>query len=444
MANPVHTLTPLLGADAVLSQEQIAADLGASLALVTVDRTLPPAVVYPTNESQLAEVMACAHQNQWRVLPCGNGSKLAWGGLAEGIDLVISTTRLNRIVDHAVGDMTLTAQAGLTLADLRPPLAAVSQFLPLDPAYSQRATLGGIVATGETGSLRQRYGGVRDMLIGLSFVRQDGQIAKAGGRVVKNVAGYDLMKLFTGSYGSLGIISQLTFRLFPVQETSRTLLISGNIAEIQTLTAAVRRSSLTPVALDLLSPALTAALGGPAAITLAARFQSIAPGVVEQVAVLRQMIPADLTVRELAAEADQCFWDEANHQIFSIQPTATARQPLRAKVGLLPTEICAFLAQLETLAPQTMARLHASSGIGSLSLSPEAIPSPGLTSGLEKLRTFCTMAQGYLVLLEAPSEIKTTLGVWGEVGPALAPMQAIKAQFDPQRRLSPGRFVGGL
>ncbi len=443
MATPVTTLTPLLGADAVLSQEQIAADLGASLALVTVDPTPPPAVVYPTSEAQLAEVMACAHQNQWRVLPCGNGSKLTWGGLAEGIDLVISTARLNRIVDHAVGDMTLTAQAGLTLADLRPPLAAVNQFLPLDPAYPQRATLGGIVATGETGSLRQRYGGVRDMLIGLSFVRHDGQIAKAGGRVVKNVAGYDLMKLFTGSYGSLGIISQLTFRLFPMQEASKTLVISGNIAEIQTLTAAVRRSSLTPVALDLLSPALTAALGGPAAMTLAARFQSIAPGVEEQVAVLRQMIPADLTVRELAAEADQRFWDEANHQIFSIQPTF-AHNPLRAKVGLLPTETCAFLAQLETLAPQTMARLHASSGIGTLSLSPEVSPGDGMASGLEKLRTFCTMAQGYLALLEAPSEIKTTLGVWGEVGPALAPMQAIKAQFDPQRRLSPGRFVGGL
>lgn len=220
MADLVGTLTALLGAESVVSQDHIAAELGSALAQVTADHTLPQAVVYPTSETQLAEVMACAHQNQWRVLPCGAGSKLVWGGLGQGVDLAISTARLNQIIDHAVGDMTLTAQAGLTLAELTPKLAAVNQFLPLDPAYPDRATLGGIVATGDTGSLRQRYGGVRDMLIGLSLVRYDGQIAKAGGRVVKNVAGYDLMKLFTGSYGSLGIISQLTFRLFPVQETS--------------------------------------------------------------------------------------------------------------------------------------------------------------------------------------------------------------------------------
>lgn len=438
MANPTDTLTQLLGAEAVLSPDQIAAELGASFAQVTAAQTWPQAVVYPASEAQLAEVMTCAHQNQWRVLPCGNGSKVTWGGLAEGIDLVISTARLNRIIDHAVGDMTLTAQAGLTLADLSPPLAAVNQFLPLDPAYPQRATLGGIVATGDTGALRQRYGGVRDLLIGLSFVRYDGQIAKAGGRVVKNVAGYDLMKLFTGSYGSLGIISQLTFRLFPRQESSKTLVMAGELAPIQTLTEAVRRSSFTPVALDVLSPALAAALGGPASLTLAARFQSIAPGVEEQIAALRQMLPADLTVRELSAEADQRFWDEANHRIFSSQPLASPA--LKAKVGLLPTEIWPFLVQLESLDPQSLARIHAGSGIGTLSLNPEH----SHADGLEKLRTCCTMAQGYLVLLEAPPELKTTVKVWGDIGPALAPMQAIKAQFDPHRRLSPGRFVGGI
>ena len=437
MADLLGTLTDLVGADAVVPQAHIAAELGATLAQVVVDHALPQAVVYPSSEAQLAAVMACAHQHQWRLLPCGSGRKLSWGGLADGVDLVISTARLNQIIDHAVGDMTLTAQAGVTLAALSPQLAAVNQFLALDPAYPQQSTLGGIVATGDTGALRQRYGGVRDMLIGLTLVRYDGQIAKAGGRVVKNVAGYDLMKLFTGSYGSLGILSQLTFRLFPVQEAAKTLVISGDLAAIQTLTAAVRRSSLTPVALDLLSPALGMALGGPEAITLAARFQSIAPGVAEQVAVLRQLIPAELAVRELAEEADQTFWDEASRQLFPPSPESAT---VKAKVGLLPAETCAFLAQLEAVAPHSLARLHASSGIGTIGLGPEA----ATPDRLKKLRSACTEAQGYLVLLEASPDLKQSLGVWGDVGPSLALMNAIKTQFDPQRRLSPGRFVGGI
>ncbi|QQE66191.1 FAD-binding oxidoreductase [Leptolyngbya sp. BL0902] len=438
MADLVSTLTALLGAESVTSQGQIAAELGTSLAQVTVDHTLPQAVVYPTSEAQLAAVMACAHQNQWRVLPCGAGSKLTWGSLAQGVDLVVSTARLNQIIDHAVGDMTLTAQAGLTLAELAPKLAAVNQFLPLDPAYPHRATLGGMVATGDAGSLRQRYGGVRDMLIGLSLVRYDGQIAKAGGRVVKNVAGYDLMKLFTGSYGSLGMISQLTFRLFPVQETSKTLVISGNIAEIQTLTAAVRRSSLTPVALDLLSPTLAAALGSPESFTLAARFQSIAPGVEEQLAVLRQLLPAGLAVQELAEAEDQAFWHRANDYLFPAETTATTT--VKAKVGLLPTTACDLLTQLQQLAPGHLARIHASSGIGTVCLEATTA-TPDL---LTKLRSICGASQGYLVLLEASPDLKQALGVWGDVGPALALMEAVKAQFDPQHRLSPGRFVGGL
>ncbi len=438
MADLVNTLTALIGAESVVPQDQIAAGLGAALAQVTADRTLPQAVIYPTSEAQLAEVMACAHQNQWRVLPCGRGSKLTWGGLAQGVDLVISTTRLNQIIDHAVGDMTLTAQAGVTWAELAPQLAAVNQFLALDPAYPDRATLGGIVATADAGSLRQRYGGVRDMLIGLSLVRYDGQVAKAGGRVVKNVAGYDLMKLFTGSYGSLGIISQLTFRLFPVQEASKTLVIYGKIAAIQALTAAVRRSSLTPVALDLISPALAAALGGPASFALAARFQSIAPGVEEQLTVLRQLIPAGLEIKELAETEDQTFWDQANRYLFPAEGTPSAT--VKTKVGLRPTATCDLLAQLQQIAPDHLTRIHASSGSGTVYLAA-ATATPDL---LKKLRSTCTDAQGYLVLLEASPEIKQAFEVWGDVGPALALMKAIKTQFDPQRQLSPGRFVGGI
>ncbi|XGB40905.1 MAG: FAD-binding oxidoreductase [Nodosilinea sp. LVE1205-7] len=246
MTDPATILTSLLAADQVVGADQLPAwvtQLGQA-----------PVLVYPHSEAELAAVMACAHQQQWRILPCGGGSKLNWGGLLKPIDLVVSTARLNQVIDHAVGDMTLTVQAGTRLADLETPLANQQQWLAMDPAYGNLATLGGVVATADLGALRQSYGGVRDRVIGLTWVRHDGQIARAGGRVVKNVAGYDLMKLMTGSYGTLGVISQLTLRLYPVPDTSKTVVVTAAAADLTRLTHQVRSSPLTPVALDLFSP----------------------------------------------------------------------------------------------------------------------------------------------------------------------------------------------
>lgn len=143
--------------------------------------TPPNCIVYPNSQAELAEVVGCAHHNNWRILPCGSGSKLSWGGLASGVDLVVSTERLNSVIQHAVGDLTATVEAGTKFADLQAILIKARQFLALDPTTPESATMGGIVATADTGSWRQRYGGVRDQLLGITFVRADGQIAKAGG-----------------------------------------------------------------------------------------------------------------------------------------------------------------------------------------------------------------------------------------------------------------------
>ena len=238
----------------------------------------PPAcVALPNTSDQLGQVMAIAAQHGWRIMPMGQGSKLGWGGLAHGIDIVISTARLNRIVEHAVGDYTVTVEPGLKITALQQVLAEQQQSLAIDPAFDQLASVGGVVATADTGSLRQRYGGLRDMLIGVQFARYDGELARAGGRVVKNVAGYDLMKLLTGSYGSLGILSELTFRLYPVQRCSRSLLLSAGLQAIEAATAEVRLSGLTPVAMDVVVDR-TAAEG----TSLVARFQGIEAGVEEQ------------------------------------------------------------------------------------------------------------------------------------------------------------------
>lgn len=422
MATVAEILGDVLGSDAILSPNAL--NLPAHLT--------PAAVVCPATEAELAAAMACADNHRWRTLPSGSGSKLTWGGLGNGVDLVISTARLNRVIDHAVGDMTLTAQAGVKLADLVPLLAQHNQFLAIDPAYPDRATLGGIVATADTGALRQRYGGLRDMLIGISFVRYDGQMAKAGGRVVKNVAGYDLMKLVTGSYGTLGIISQLTFRLYPRQDVSKTMVITGTADRIDSLVSALRLSPLTPVAIDVLSPALAARLGY-SDFALLARFQSIAPGVDEQINSLKAMVGPDLSSHVLDGVEDEQVWAAVGEALFP--PDPEPGDAVVAKVGVLPTQAVHWL---EALPPGSLARLHGGSGIGTVRLAAAT------TDVVKEIRARAEASKGYLTLLEAPLSLKKSMDVWGYSGSALGMMTAIKAQFDPHGVLSPGRFVGSI
>jgi glycolate oxidase FAD binding subunit len=446
MTEIASALRDILAADQVVEREQFSDSLAHSLRGAIVEDALPAAVVYPDTEAQLAEVVTAAHRHHWRLLACGSSSKLGWGGLAKGIDLVISTQRLNQIVDHAVGDMTLTAAAGLKLADLNPVLAQHQQFLAVDPAYADQATLGGIVATADTGALRQRFGGVRDMLIGISFVRHDGQMAKAGGRVVKNVAGYDLMKLMTGAYGTLGIISQLTFRLYPGQEASQTVLVTGSAADTQALAADLRQSTLTPVSVDILTPELVRQLGYKDDYLLAVRFQSILPGVEEQVSKLLSMAPAAADAQVIKDSGEAEIWQQISALLYgyacgTVGAVPAAANRVVAKFGLRPADSVEMLEKLTVLLPQPfLARVHSASGIGTLRLEGENI-SPEI---LQSCRVLCEKAGGYLTILEAPKALKQSLDVWGYSGAAFGLMKGIKHQFDPQNCFSPGRYIGRL
>jgi glycolate oxidase FAD binding subunit len=377
--------------------------------------------------------MVCAHTEGWRVLPCGQGSKLTWGRPLQDCDLVVSTRHLEPSIDHAVGDLTVTVAAGTPFQAVQAQLAETGQFLALDPAYEGSATLGGIVATGDTGALRQRYGGVRDQLIGLSLVRYDGQIAKAGGRVVKNVAGYDLMKLMTGSYGTLGLLSQLTFRTYPVAEATQTVVIIGQPAAIQDLVAAVRRSPLTPVKLDLLSSQLLQDLDLDQGIGLATQFQTIAAGVAEQVARLKDLAqPYGITLQVLAADSEKEFWQGIQQKMLPV----AAEPAILAKVGVKPSEAIALLETITSPLPQARIRLHSSSGIGWVRVEAEAL-SP---INVAQLRNHCQNYGGYFTLLEAPMALKQGIDPWGLAPDVKRLMGRLKAQFDPQNRLSPGRF----
>ena len=396
--------------------------------------------VYPNTQEELAAVIAWARNNRWGVLPAGSGSKLDWGGLVKldppnppgaGAIVAVSTARLNRLVEHAVGDLTVTAEAGMKFADLQLLLAAAGQFLPINPAYPQQATLGGIVATADAGSLRHRYRGVRDLLLGMTFVRSDGKIAVAGGRVVKNVAGYDLMKLFTGAYGTLGVISQVTFRVYPLPESSGTVVLTGEVNALSQTAQILLSSALTPSAIDLLSPQLVAKLGLGKGTGLIVRFQSIAPSVKQQSARL-------LEVGEKLGLQGTCCCDNEEEQLWQRLPQTMwdsgTKSAIICKIGIRPSEAVTAINEL----PVQDALIHAGSGLGVLRF--ESVTADRLL----QVRRGCEAKGGFLTVLAAPPDIKQQLDVWGYNGSAIDLMRRIKQQFDPENLLSPHRFISGI
>ena len=390
----IQSLGNLLDSSQIVTTHE-SSDAKAYQAALTAEQ-LPP-LVLPNTPDELQELLSWANQDKKTVLISGAATKLGWGNAIPATDCIISTRNLNQIIDHAEGDLTVTLQSGVTFQQLSDLLAPKGQMLPIDPTYAHQATLGGILATRDTGSLRQRYGGVRDLCLGISFVRADGQLAKGGGRVVKNVAGYDLMKLFTGSFGSLGVISELTLRLYPMQEASQTVLFAGETEAIATLTAKLLDSTLTPVSIDLLSQDLLQSLDITAPLGVAVRFQNLQESVTAQVNRLKDM-GATLTAKVFEQEADQNFWPQLQSTLWDSKTETTAI----AKMGLLPQSIPQNLAKIQSLGDQAGVKVQtkvlAGWGIGTLRLSGDAL---AVQSTLLAIRDQCEQSQCYLIVLEA-------------------------------------------
>lgn len=388
---------------------------------------LPQGMVYPDSLNQLAAIMQTAAAYQWKVLLCGNGTKLNWGGAVQAADIVVSTQALDHLVEHAAGDLTVTVEAGMKLAELQAILAKSNQFLPLDPSYPKTATIGGIIATADTGSWRHRYGSVRDFVLGITFVRADGEVAKAGGRVVKNVAGYDLMKLFTGSYGTLGVLGQVTLRVYPQPEASQTLITTGDPEAINRITQTLLTSTLTPTAVDLLTPKVVQRLGMANGLGLVVRFQSVQPSVIQQGKAVGEIGEKfGLQVNQLENSEEQHYWQNLQQLFHPAKPG-----DMVCKLGILPNQTVEFLRSWDSLAI-----IHAGSGLGRLQSQD--------VEKVSQARQYCQMHQGFLTLLEAPQEIKQQLEPWGYTGNALQVMRRLKQKFDPNALLNPGRFVAGI
>lgn len=442
----VALFTELLGADRVIAFASLNSHLHDRIVQSLTPDSLPPAcVIYPQTIDELSKAIALAYAQRLRVLPCGNATKLDWGGLVSRADVVVSTSRLNQSIEHCVGDLTVTVQAGVNYQDLQALLAKEGQFLVIDPPYALDASIGGILATGSAGSLRHRYNSVRDMCLGIEFVRSDGEVVKAGGRVVKNVAGYDLMKLLTGSYGTLGIASSITFRLYPLPEFTQIVVATGAAEAIAQLQQKISTSVLTPSACDVLSASVIAKLGLGESLGLAVQFSSLKISVLEQcdrLAVLAKELNLQVQIIEVATD----FWRSLENLLWQneLRHAPSINHPVVCKLGILPSASVALMQQCQQIFSQQFyfLQIHAGSGLGVLRI--ENGTEPQIAEQLAQVRRIVEAQSGFLSLLEAPQELKFNhqiLGnVWGYTGNARDLMVKIQQQFDPRGLLSPERL----
>ena len=456
-ANLAARLESLLGAHRVVAAE-------AELLEYTVDCMAPAAIVRPSSAPEVAEVVRFAISEKLVIIPTGARSKVDLGMPPASYDIALDMTGLHEIVHYDAGDLTLSMDAGLPLRELAKVLAEKGQFLPLSVPCYETTTVGGTVASGVDSILRNQYGTTRDFLIGAEFVDGKGALCKSGGRVVKNVTGYDLHKLLVGSLGTLAVITRLNFRTFTLPQASGGHLAAFTDVEGASLyRAAIEKSGLPLAVLETLSPDVAALVpgvqpgndegftadfdaghwwvyasyeGSEAVVPrLASDLQKLAS---DAAAASTQILDAasDAHLRGIFREAfDWLRWASPSLAIFRI---------------VFPQNKPSDLASLLRVAQPSRLRsalLVRAAGITYLALLAESDDESTLGSfetAAARVFSLAAAANGYATLLHAPLKLKSRLNVWGPKPADFAMMQRIKDSFDPQHIFAPGRFVGGI
>ncbi len=451
----VTDLQAIVGAEYCLSD--------ASVAPYAIDGVQPQCVVFPADAAQIAEILSVVNAHQATVVPRGGGSHLVWGYPPERVDVVLSTQRLQAQLAYEPGDMTATVQAGVRLLDLQQTLARQGQFFALDPAALATTTVGGVVAANISGPRRLLYGTARDLVLGLSVVTMDGKRTKAGGRVVKNVTGYDLNKLYIGSFGTLAIIVELTVKLHPLPPSEATLGIGcAQQADLVTLLRAIMQLPLRLSSVALLNAAsvnviaLQSGIALPdAAYTLVVRVEGTPAVTASQqqrlTAAVYRLAPSTV-MQPWAAEEQERLWRGIEEFPYSM--AAGMEHGVVSKVSLLMSDLPAFAHDIQVLATAQgnawPLLAHAGNGIAYVAIPALAVGDSGEAAGapllqaVQALDTCVARWKGRRVIVRAPVAVKQQCQVWGAPGDDFALMRAIKATFDPHRRLNPGRFIGGL
>lgn len=408
--------------------------------------TLPAEVLVPASAEELAAALGEAAARGQAVVPWGAGTLQHLGGAPPPGAMALRTGTLDRIVEYTPADLTITVEAGATLGAIQAALGTQGQWLPWDPPVPASATIGGLLAAGASGPLRLGYGTPRDWVLGMRVALGDGRLVKSGGKVVKNVAGYDTHKLHIGALGTLGVILEATFKLAPLPEHSATLLLAcRDRAEAGALAERLCVRPLAPVSLLLLDPATVRAhtthapADHPGATIVAVRFAGVAGAVTRQLQEARHAAASGAVI-ELDELAGQAFWQGMGSF------AAPHASELLLRAGVPPADLIALMDALERYTPRNAAppRIAGYGGVGLAYARwslPEDVCRPDISGAVAALRAMVTELNGYVVIEDAPTALRSQLDLWGPPQAPLPLMRALKAQWDPRGILNPGRYV---
>jgi glycolate oxidase FAD binding subunit len=415
-----------------------------------IDGLRPQCVLFPETAGDLGRCAAAADQADMTVMPVGNGTQLGCGNPPQRYDVALSTRRLARVLAHDAADMTVTVEAGATLAEVNAALEPARQHLPLDPPQPEHTTIGAAIATDASGPLRLSQGKVRDLLIGVKVVLADGTLIKGGGRVVKNVAGYDLTKLFTGSFGTLGTVIEATFRVRPLPECEALFVAPAReIGIAASLALKVLGASLAPSYVEVLNRPAAAALElGDEPLLIVG-----CGGSEEEIDVQGQRLQ-DLAGKQrvrIYAETEgalvyQRLRDFPGGGVFPRFLRGGRDGFLGCKLSLLPSKLARVLSDIEAEAGAKKMGCAVLSHIGSgiAQVRCGAGDDDAVVQFAQRLRAMARQADGWAVFDVLPARLKTRLDTWDAEVPGISLMRGVKKMLDPKGRLSPGRFVGGI
>ncbi|HXT85849.1 MAG TPA: FAD-binding oxidoreductase [Verrucomicrobiae bacterium] len=442
-------LADIIGAQNVIADPR-------ELSAYAVDGVPPKAAARPGTPQETADLVKFAAAENLAVIPTGARTKLGIGMPPARYDLAIDVTRLDRVISYDPGDLTLSVEPGIPLARLAQVLAEHNQFLPLEVPFFERATVGGTLSSGVDSPLRQLYGTPRDFVLGMEFVTGEGALAKSGGRVVKNVTGYDLHKLMLGAIGSLGVITRVNFKTFPLPSATATFLASfSNMQAAAAFNSLIHKSPLRCQAIEILSPSAVALLTENAPSLAAAPLNSfiVAVRIAGNDAVLTRCERDLRTMAENSATSLRGFarLDNEQHLGTAIRefPSACDSHPADVlfKASCLRSDFAAFFDETSALAQQHACKIsHLFHGCGICYLWMESSPdsSNSLATACQEFLQRVAKSGRSASIASCALELKRQLNIWGPPREDFPLMQQIKRAFDPRSIFAPGRFVGGL
>jgi glycolate oxidase FAD binding subunit len=403
---------------------------------LTIDGVTPGSVVSPASAEELASALKAANEAGRAVTAVGGGTQLNLGMPPARLDVAIETTRLSRVVEYEPADLTVTVEAGMRFGELQRILGEQGQFLALDPPMADGATIGGVIATNASGPLRFAFGTARDLVIGTRVANPGGTLTHAGGRVVKNVAGYDLNKLYIGSLGTLAIVVELSFKLAPIPPATATVVGELNGPDqARSVVGDFVRSPLAPLAVELVGLPPLPDSGGLRAYRLVVRLGGYPEAVWRQERDVSALLAQHGATR---ADVPAGIWENLARMRVDAHRRAVvvkAAAPISSAASLV--EI--FERHFADLEPFVWA--HAGNGVAYAACNAPASAEP-LAAARAEVQGLGGNAS--LVIERCPVEIKRAIDVWGDPGPSVALMRALKAKLDPNNTLNPGRYVGGI